>query len=74
MAKIEVRRDRLHRNYLRRKENGKHQAYADSIKDRLKKEMDEKKEAIRAEDIVRGVFVPGGMMPKLEPQSAQRGA
>ena len=73
-AKIEARKDRLHQNYLRRKESEKYQAYADSIKDRLKQEMDEMKEAIRAEDIARGVFVPVAMMPKLEPQRAQKGA
>ena len=67
-AKIEARKNRLHQNYLRRKANGKHKEYMDSIKDRLKQDMDEKKEAIRAEDIARGVFVPVAMMPRLEPQ------
>ena len=28
-AKIKARKDRLHQNYLRRKENGKYQAYAE---------------------------------------------
>ena len=33
-----------------------------------KAEMDEKKNAIRAEDIARGVFIPVSNLPKREPQ------
>ena len=74
MAKIEARKNRLHQNYLKRKESGKDQLYAESVKGKRKQKTDEKKEAIRAEDIARGVFVPVAMMPKLEPQRAKRGA
>lgn len=32
--------------------------------------MEEAKEAIRAEDMARGVFIPVGQLPKQEPQKA----
>lgn len=37
--------------------------------------MDAKKNALRAEDVAKGVFIPVSNMPKLEPQIApQKGA
>ncbi len=69
--KIEARKDRLHQNYLRRKANGKYQAYENKIKDKRKADIEAKKEAIRAEDIAKGVFIPVSKMPKLEPKKAE---
>jgi len=36
--------------------------------------MDAKKNALRAEDIVKGVFIPVSKMPKAEPTIAERSA
>lgn len=75
IRKREERKDKLHQNYLKRKASGKQKEYEDRIKARKKAEMDAKKEAIRAEDIARGVFVPVCNMPKLEPAVVkQKGA
>lgn len=67
--KREERKDRLHQNYLKRKASGKHQAYQDKVKDKYKGEIDARKEAIRAEDMARGVFVPVCNLPKREPKT-----
>ena len=61
-------RDRLHRNYLRRKANGKQKQYEDSIKAAKKAEIEARKAALRAENVAKGVFVPAGFLPKAEPQ------
>lgn len=66
----EERRDRLHRNYLRRKASGKQKQYEDKIKPAKKAEIEAKKAAIRSEDIAQGVFVPAGVLPKAESQKA----
>lgn len=66
--KREERKDRLHQNYLKRKASGAQKRYEDKIKAAKKAEMDEKKNAIRAEDIARGVFIPVSNLPKREPQ------
>jgi len=68
--KIEARKDCLHQNYLRRKANGKQKEYEERIKAQKKAAMDEKKNAIRAEDIANGVFIPVGSLPKQEPTVA----
>ena len=39
-----------------------------------KAEMDTKKNALRAEDIAKGVFVPVSAMPKAEPKRVKRTA
>ena len=65
--KREEYKERVHQQYLKRKANGKHKAYMDSVKDKYKAEIDERKATIHAEDIARGVFVPVNQMPKLEP-------
>ncbi|HFH9925019.1 recombinase family protein [Weissella paramesenteroides] len=70
IRKREERKDRLHQNYLRRKENGKQKEYEERIKAAKKAEMDAKKAAIRAEDIQKGVFVPVSHLPKSEPARA----
>ena len=68
IRKREERKDKLHQNYLKRKASGAQKRYEDKIKAAKKAEMDEKKNAIRAEDIARGVFIPVSNLPKREPQ------
>ena len=72
--KQEERKDRLHQNYLRRKANGKHQAYENKIKDKRKADIDAKKAAIRAEDIAKGVFIPVCQLPAREPKKGEQTA
>ena len=72
--KIEERKDRLHQNYLRRKERGKVAEDYEKTKAKKKAAMDAKKNALRAEDIAKGVFVPVSAMPKAEPKKAKRTA
>jgi site-specific DNA recombinase len=72
IRKREERKDRLHQNYLRRKENGKQKEYEDKIKAAKKAEMDAKKAAIRTEDIAKGVYVPVSALPKSEPTVVER--
>lgn len=67
LRKKEERKERLHRNYLRRKESGAQKRYEDKIKAAKKAEIEAKKSAIRAEDMAMGVFVPVGNLPKAEP-------
>ena len=75
LRKREERKDRLHQNYLKRKASGAQKRYEDKIKAKKKAEMDAKKNALRAEDVAKGVFIPVSNMPKLEPQIApQKGA
>ena len=69
--KIEERKDRLHQNYLRRKERGKVAEDYEKTKAKKKVAMDAKKEALRAEDIAKGVFVPVSTMQKKEPRKAE---
>lgn len=70
LRKKEARKDRLHRNYLRRKANGKQKQYEEKAKATRKAELEVKKAAIRAEDIQKGVFIPVSSLPKQEPQRA----
>ena len=72
--KREELKDRLHRNYIRRRDSGKQKEYEDRTKAAKKAEMDAKKNALRAEDIAKGVFIPVNAMPKAEPQKAKRTA
>ena len=58
----------MHQNYLRRKANGKQKEYEDKVKEKKKAEIEAKKEAIRQEDIAKGVFVPVAMLPTAEPK------
>ena len=75
LRKREEHKDRLHQNYLKRKASGAQKRYEDKIKAKKKAEMDAKKNALRAEDVAKGVFIPVSNMPKLEPQIApQKGA
>ena len=59
-----------HLNYLKRKASGAQKRYEDKIKAKKKAEMDAKKNALRAEDVAKGVFIPVSSMPKLEPKIA----
>lgn len=72
IRKREERKDRLHQNYLKRKANGKQREYEERTKAKRKAEVEARKEAIRAEDIARGVFIPVSNLPKLEPKIASR--
>ncbi|WP_326975426.1 recombinase family protein [Caproicibacter sp. BJN0012] len=58
MRQKEERRDRLHRNYLRRKANGKQKQYEDKMKAAKKAEIETRKADLRTEDMEKGVFVP----------------
>ena len=50
--------DRLHKNYLHRKANGKQKQYEDSVKAVKKAEIAARKSALRTEDMAKGVFIP----------------
>ena len=68
LRKKEERKDKLHQAYLRRKANGTQKRYEDKIKAKKKAEIEAKKDAIRAEDMKRGVFIPANSLPKKEPR------
>ena len=68
LRKREERKDGLHQNYLKRKANGKQKEYEERTKARKKAEVEARKQAIRTEDIARGVFIPVSSLPKLEPR------
>ena len=68
LRKREERKDRLHQNYLKRKANGKQKEYEERTKAKKKAEIEARKQAIRTEDIARGVFIPVSSLPKLEPR------
>ncbi len=68
IRKREARKDRLHQNYLKRKASGKQKEYEERIRAKKKAELDVKKDALRAEDIAHGVFVPVSNLPVLEPR------
>ena len=70
LRKKEERKDKLHRAYLQRKASGAQKRYEDKIKAAKKAGMDAKKDALRAEDISKGVFVPVSHLPKGEPVKA----
>ena len=69
--KIEERKDRLHQNYLRRKARGKVAEDYEKSKVKKKAAMDAMKNAIRTEDMAKGVFVPVSQLPKKEPKTAK---
>ena len=60
--KIEARKDRLHRNYLKRKANGTQKNYYEKTKQKKKELLDSKKLAIRLEDMENGVFAKASQM------------
>ena len=65
IRKREERKDRLHQNYLKRKANGKQK---ERTKAKKKAEIEARKQAIRTEDIARGVFIPVSSLPQLGPR------
>ena len=71
---IEERKERLHQNYLKRKANGKQKEYEERGKAKKKAEMDAKNNALRAENIAKGIYTPVKNMPKAEPKIAARTA
>ena len=68
IRKREERKDRLHQNYLKRKTNGKQKEYEERTKAKKKAEIEARKQAIRTEDIARGVFIPVSSLPQLGPR------
>jgi len=70
VRKREARKDRLHQNYLKRKASGKQKEYEERVRAKKKAELDAKKDALRAEDIANGVFVPVSNLPLLEPRKS----
>jgi hypothetical protein len=68
MCQKEECRNRLHRNYLRRKANGKQQEYEERVKEKKQQKIEAEKAVLRAEDMAKGVFVPASVLPKVEPQ------
>ena len=70
LRKKEERKNKLHQNYLRRKASGTQKRYEDKTKARKKAEMDSKNDAIRSEDMAKGIFVHVSDLPKKEPKKA----
>ena len=70
LKKREERRDRLHRNYLKRKEQGKVQQDYEKSKAKKKQAMDEMKNKLRAEDIEKGIYTPKNQLPPATPTYA----
>ena len=64
-------KDRQHRSYIRRRDSGKQKEYVDRTKAAKKKWMDAGKNALRAEDIAKGVFIPVSACRK-EPKIADK--
>ena len=69
LRKKEELRERLRRNYMRRKANGKQKRYEDKVKAAKKAKIAARKSALRAEDMSKGIFVPAGALPKAKPKS-----
>ena len=72
IRKREERKDRLHQNYLKRKANGKQKEYEERTKAKKKAEIEARKDAIRTEDIAKGVFIPVSSLPQREPQKGAK--
>ncbi len=66
--KIEARKDRLHQNYLKRKENGKQKEYDEKYKTKRKAHIDALKNAERKKDMDNGIFAIVSDLPKAVPQ------
>jgi hypothetical protein len=69
LRKDEERRDRLHRNYLWRKANGKQREYEERVKNGKRQKIEAQKAALRVEDVAKRVFIPVSNLPKAEPKS-----
>ena len=70
LRKKEERKDRLHRNYLRRKANGKQKEWEECYNAKRKAKMEAAKAAIRAEDMEKGIFTTVSQLPRQEPHKA----
>ena len=70
LRKKEERKDRLHRNYLRRKANGKQKEWEERYNAKRKAQREAAKAAIRAEDMEKGIFIPVSQLPRQEPRKA----
>ena len=70
LRKKEERKDRLHRNYLRRKANGKQKEWEARYNARRKAKIEAEKTAIRAEDMAKGIYTTVSQLPHQEPQRA----
>lgn len=53
---------------MKRKANGKQKEYEERTKAKKKAEIEARKQAIRTEDIARGVFIPVSSLPQLGPR------
>lgn len=65
LRKREERRERLHRNYMRRKAFGTQQEYEEQVKAKKKAKMDEKKNNLRTEDMEKGIYFIASEQEKL---------
>ena len=70
LRKKEERKDRLHRNYLRRKANGKQKEWEERYNAKRKAKMEAAKAAIQAEDMEKGIFTTVSQLPRQEPRKA----
>ena len=71
LRKKEERKDRLHRNYLRRKANGKQKEWEERYNAKRKARIEAEKAAIRAEDMAKGIYTTVSQLPHQEPQRAE---
>jgi len=71
ILKREERKAKSHQNYLKRKTDGKVAEDYEKSKAKKKAKMDGMKNALRAEDIKKGVFTPVKNLPKSKPQIAE---
>ena len=68
LRKREERKDRLHKNYLRRKARGKVAEDYERTKAQKKAQLDKKKNAIRAENVANGVYIPVSKLHEKQPK------
>ena len=64
LCQKEALRNRLHRNYLRRKASGAQKQYEDKVKAAKKAKVEARKAVIRSDDMAKGVFVPAGNLQR----------
>jgi len=70
--KLQERRERFHRNYLKRKANGKQKEYEERTKAKRKAKIDAMKNAERQKDMDNGVYALVSDLPKAEPKVVPR--
>ena len=69
--KREELRARLHQNYLKRKANGKQKQYEENRKEKRRAEVAAMNQAIREENMAKGIYMMAYDLPKLEPRVAR---